>query len=232
MTDLDFDSLEGQKAVADAVAMVMKLASRPALPGDAARFLSKGGVTALPDRQYVEEFLDVVNQNQRFGHANSLAAVTSERKPVTTFFPRESLDPLIEMLERIRIEPRAVCAEWTPRWRKILDGRTLSIGLADGDRTLVVGDAAAYTHVLRVLTQAPFCDELCRCELPTCLNFFLYQFDRNGPPPGYCIHDGATCRAQAKQQKNLDRKQAQRAGMSVADFRIFKETGKKPRRRK
>jgi hypothetical protein len=237
VTAPEVDSSEEQKAVVDAVATIMKVASRPTRAGDASRFLVTGGVAALPDRQYVEELLEIVNYNLH--ESNAAALVLSGAKAAGTFFPRAVLDPLIELLDQIREDPKTVAAQHANRWREILKGRVITIPAdhpSADDRTLILGDAAAWTHVLKVLTQQPLCDELCRCALPTCGRFFLYAYDRSGPPPIYCNHEGATCAANAKRQKTRDRVAAKRAatreGMSVKDYRAFKATGTRPRRRK
>lgn len=233
-------SREERQQVADAIAVLTRIAERPSDRWDATRFLADGGVIAMPPRAYIEELLGVVNFSMHTtdGPTDIFIRTATGAAPVALYYREPELQSLIVTLDAIRANPAAVGRKFGAIWDKSLRGRAAKVQVDGEERVVLSGWDAAWSFALQSLATAPLCNELCRCQWPGCGRFFLYQFDRAGGPPQYCTLpeamgvDGKTCADRARLKKQAERQAALRRGMSVDDYRILKETGKRPSRRR
>ena len=239
VTQPERDSPEERKQVAEALALLGRIAERPSRPWDAVRFLSDGGPVGLTPRAYVEELLGVVNfsLHTKDGPTDIFILTATGAAPIALYCREPELGGLIADLDQIRADPAAARRKFEAQWEKSLRGCVATVPVRGEERVILSGNGAAWAFVLRSLAAEPLCDELCRCQWPECGRFFLFSYDRTGGPPQYCALPeakdtrGRTCADRARLKKQRERQAALRAGMSVEDFRQFKKTGRRPARR-
>jgi hypothetical protein len=199
----------------------------------AASFLALGrGVAARADAEYARALLEIVNYNlaeEALPEEDSAAwqeFLRGGREGYTSMHS-ERLQALVHTLDEIQADPDAAARRHSSEWDRVSAGRVLSIPRFErigGEfravyRTVFTDVEAAYAHVLRLLASRPLAGQLRRCELISCRRFFLFMPDGAGPPPRYCIDNKGACATKARQAKNVERVQANRAGVDVDRWR-------------
>jgi hypothetical protein len=211
---VEYDSQKGRQALERAFAVIERIEKESAT-ATAASFLTVGrGAVARPDREYAEALIEIANYNMTDERRDAAMAAfrRGERPEISTMYgPR--LQHLVEVLDQICANPARAAERFGVDWEQASAGNVVSIptftrgtdGLEPAYRTVISGIDAAYAHVFRLLASPPLSRELFRCALDSCQRFFLFDFDREGPPPTYCVDNDGSCSSQAKREKTRAR---------------------------